>query len=201
MNVILLERIAKLGQMGDVVKVKDGFARNFLLPQQKAMRATEDNRKVFEARRAQLEARNLELKQEATAISEKLDGQTFVAIRQAGDTGQLYGSVSARDISEIATENGFSLDRRQIDLEGSIKELGLHKVKVQLHPEVFVDVSINVARSEDEAARQARGEDVTMIYDEDLGLETYDPDADDNDDDDGLDSSSVDPGAGEQPRI
>ncbi|MEL6225875.1 MAG: 50S ribosomal protein L9, partial [Pseudomonadota bacterium] len=181
MDVILLERIAKLGQMGDVVKVKDGYARNCLLPQQKALRATDDNRKEFEARRSTLEARNLELKSEAEQVAEKLGGQTFVAIRQAGDTGQLYGSVSSRDISELAVEAGFQIERRQVELEGPIKALGLHPVKVQLHPEVTTDVTVNVARSEEEAERQARGEDVTVIRDEGLELETFDPDAMDED--------------------
>lgn len=204
MNVILLERIAKLGQMGDVVRVKDGFARNFLLPQKKALRATDENRKQFEAQRAQLEARNLELKREAEAVAEKLDGETFVAIRQAGDTGQLYGSVSSRDVAELMTEAGFSVDRRQVELLAPIKALGVHPVTVVLHPEVTVTVSANVARSEEEAERQARGEDVTVIRDEDLGLETFDPDAMDDDDDDrgsALDDSAVDPGAGEQPDV
>jgi len=204
MNVILLERIAKLGQMGDVVRVKDGFARNFLLPQKKALRATDENRKQFEAQRVHLEARNLELKREAEAVAEKLKGETFVAIRQAGDTGQLYGSVSSRDVAELMTEAGFSVDRRQVELVAPIKALGVHTVTVVLHPEVTVTVSANVARSEEEAERQARGEDVTMIRDEDLGLETFDPDAMDDDDDDRggpLDDSAVDPGAGEQPDV
>ncbi|MEL6292093.1 MAG: 50S ribosomal protein L9 [Pseudomonadota bacterium] len=202
MDVILLERIAKLGQMGDVVKVKDGYARNCLLPQQKALRATDDNRKEFEARRSTLEARNLELKSEAEQVAEKLGGQTFVAIRQAGDTGQLYGSVNVRDISELAVEAGFQIERRQVELEGPIKALGLHPVKVQLHPEVTTDVTVNVARSEEEAERQARGEDVTVIRDEGLELETFDPDAMDEDDDDrresggdALDDSAVQPDA------
>jgi large subunit ribosomal protein L9 len=204
MDVILLERIAKLGQMGDVVKVKDGYARNFLLPQKKALRATEENKVEFESRRSQLEARNLELKSEAEQVAEKLDGQTFIAIRQAGDTGQLYGSVSSRDVSELATEAGYTVERRQVELEGPIKTLGLHNVKVQLHPEVTVGVVVNVARSTDEAERQARGEDVTVIRDEELDLETFDPDADEDDDrgrrdDDDLDGGVVDPGAAEQP--
>lgn len=202
MDVILLERIAKLGQMGDVVKVKDGYARNFLLPQKKALRATEENRIEFESRRSQLEARNLELKTEAEQVAEKLEGETFVAIRQAGDTGQLYGSVSSRDVADLATEGGFNLERRQVELEGPIKSLGLHNVKVQLHPEVSVGIVVNVARSEDEAERQARGEDVTVIQDEELDLETFDPDADEDDDRDRdrgddapLDDSAVDPEA------
>lgn len=161
MQVILLERIGRLGQMGDVVTVKDGFARNFLLPQGKALRATESNRKRFERERAQLEARDLELKSEAQGVSTKLDGQSFIVIRQAGDTGQLYGSVSTRDIATAVTEGGFSIERRQVMLDRPIKTLGLHEVRISLHAEVIPHVTINVARSADEAARQARGEDVT----------------------------------------
>jgi large subunit ribosomal protein L9 len=161
MQVILLERIGRLGQMGDVVTVKDGFARNFLLPQGKALRATEANRKRFERERAQLEARDLELKSEAQGVSAKLDGQSFIVIRQAGDTGQLYGSVSTRDIATAVTEGGFSIERRQVMLDRPIKTLGLHEVRISLHAEVIPHVTINVARSADEAARQARGEDVT----------------------------------------
>lgn len=178
MQVILLERIGRLGQMGDVVTVKDGFARNFLLPQKKALRATEANRAQFESQRAQLEANNLDLKREAEAIAEKLDGQIFVSIRSAGDTGQLYGSVATRDIAEVVTENGFTIDRRQVVLERPIKNLGLHPVTIALHPEVSVTVQLNVARSEDEAERQSRGEDVTVVRDEKIELETFDPDAD-----------------------
>ena len=177
MQVILLERIGRLGQMGDVVKVKDGYARNFLLPQGKALRATDENKSRFEKDRAQLEARNLELKKEAQAVAEKLEGQQFVTIRQAGDTGQLYGSVSPKDIAEAVTEGGFSVDRRQILLDRPIKALGLHPVQVALHPEVVVKVQINVARSDAEAERQARGEDVTVVREEALDLETFDPDA------------------------
>jgi large subunit ribosomal protein L9 len=176
MQVILLERIGRLGQMGDIVTVKDGYARNFLLPQKKALRATKENIARFESSRAQLEARNLELKKEAEAVAAKLDGQSFVAIRQAGDTGQLYGSVTTRDIVEIVTAGGFSIDRRQVVLERPIKTLGIHPTKVALHPEVVVSVSLNVARTEDEAERQARGEDVTVVRGEGLQLETYNPD-------------------------
>jgi len=176
MQVILLQRIGRLGQMGDVVNVKDGYARNFLLPQKKALRATEENRKHFESQRAQLEANNLELKKEAEAVAEKLDNKIFVAIRSAGDTGQLYGSVATRDIAEVVTEGGFTIDRRQVILERPIKNLGLHPVRVALHPEVIVTVSLNVARSEDEADRQARGEDVTVVKDEKIELETFNPD-------------------------
>ncbi len=161
MQVILLERIGRLGQMGDVVTVKDGFARNFLLPQGKALRATKANRERFEKERAQLEARNLELKSEAGAVAEKLQGKSFIIIRQAGDSGQLYGSVTTRDISAAVTEGGFSIERRQVMLDRPIKTLGLHDVRIGLHAEVEPHVTINVARSPDEAARQARGEQVT----------------------------------------
>jgi len=177
MYVILLERIGRLGQMGDVVRVKDGFARNFLLPQGKALRATDDNKKHFETQRVHLEARNLELKKEAEGVSTKLDGQTFVSIRQAGDTGQLYGSVSTRDIAEVITTGGFSVDRRQILLDKPIKTLGLHEVRVQLHPEVIVKATINVARSTEEADRQQRGEDVTVVREEAPEIETFSEDA------------------------
>jgi large subunit ribosomal protein L9 len=161
MQVILLERIGRLGQMGDVVTVKDGFARNFLLPQGKALRATEANRKRFERDKAQLEARDLELKTEAAAVSSKLDGKSFIVIRQAGDSGQLYGSVSTRDIAAVITEGGFSIERRQVLLDRPIKTLGLHELRIALHPEVVPHVTVNVARSPDEAERQARGEAVT----------------------------------------
>jgi large subunit ribosomal protein L9 len=177
MEVILLERIAKLGQMGEVVRVKDGFARNFLLPRGKALRATEQNRARFETMKVELEARNLELKGEAEAVAARLNGQKFIAIRTAGDTGQLYGSVATRDLAELITAGGFNVDRKQIVLDRPIKSLGLHDITVALHPEVLVKVSINVARSEDEAERQARGEDVTVVKEEKLELETFDPDA------------------------
>lgn len=166
MQVILLERIGKLGQMGDTVTVKDGFARNYLLPQGKALRATEANKERFEQERAQLEARNLELKKEAEAVATKLDGKSFVAIRQAGDTGQLYGSVSTRDIAELITGEGFTVSRSQVQLDRPIKVLGVHPLHISLHPEVVVNVDVNVARSQDEAERQARGEDVTAQADE-----------------------------------
>ncbi len=174
MDVILLERVAKLGQMGETVKVRSGYARNFLLPRGKALRATEGNKKHFEAQRAQLEARNLERRKEAEAVGEKLNGQSFTIIRQAGETGVLYGSVSTRDLAEIMTANGFTVDRNQIVLNQPIKTLGLHTVPVSLHPEVEVQVTINVARSPEEAERQARGEAVTTREEtnlDDLGLE------------------------------
>jgi large subunit ribosomal protein L9 len=160
MQVILLERVEKLGQMGDVVKVKDGFARNFLLPKKKALRATKGNREYFETQRAQLEARNLERKTEAEKVAKKLEGQTFVLLRQAGDRGQLYGSVSPRDVADVVTKGGFSVDRTQFPLDKPIKTIGLFPIAVVLHPEVRAQVTINVARTEDEAERQARGEDV-----------------------------------------
>ncbi|GBE43808.1 MAG TPA: 50S ribosomal protein L9 [Rhizobiales bacterium] len=166
MQVILLERIGKLGQMGDTVTVKDGYARNYLLPQGKALRASETNKLRFEQDRVQLEARNLELKKEADSVAEKLNGQIFIAIRQAGDTGQLYGSVSTRDIAAIVTEAGYSISRNQAQLDTAIKNLGLHPVSITLHPEVIVSVTVNVARSEEEARRQARGEDVTAQDDD-----------------------------------
>lgn len=155
MEVILLERIEKLGQMGDVVTVKPGYARNFLLPRKKAMRATESNRAVFEAQRAQLEAENLKRREEAEAVAEKLDGMSVVLIRQAGDSGQLYGSVTARDISDAVTEAGVTINRNQVAMDKVIKTLGLHAVKVRLHPEVSLDITGNVARSEEEAVTQA----------------------------------------------
>lgn len=171
MQVVLLERIAKLGQMGDVVTVKDGYARNFLLPQGKALRANKANLARFEEDRAQLEARNLERKQEAEGVNAKLDGESFVVIRSSGDTGQLYGSVTTRDIAELLTEKGFSTARNQVVLEAPIKILGLHNVSVVLHPEVTSSVIVNVARTEEEAERQAAGEDVTAERDEDEDLD------------------------------
>ncbi|EEZ32460.1 ribosomal protein L9 [Brucella sp. NF 2653] len=163
MEVILLERIGRLGQMGDTVKVKDGYARNFLLPQGKALRANEANKKKFEGQRAQLEAQNLERKNEAQAVADKLNGESFIVVRSAGETGQLYGSVSTRDIAEIITANGFTLHRNQVELNHPIKTIGLHEVSVSLHPEVLVKVMVNIARSTEEAERQAKGEDLTSI--------------------------------------
>jgi large subunit ribosomal protein L9 len=160
MQVILLERVEKLGQMGEVVKVKDGFARNFLLPNKKALRATKDNIARFDKEKAQLEARNLTLKKEAEGVAGKLEGQTYIVLRQAGETGILYGSVSTRDISDAVTAGGVSLNRNQVVLDKAIKELGLHPVKVVLHPEVRVAITLNVARTAEEADRQARGENV-----------------------------------------
>lgn len=174
MEVILLERVAKLGQMGETVRVKDGFARNFLLPKGKALRATKANIAQFESQRAQLEARNLERKTEAAAVAAKLDGQTFVVLRQAGETGILYGSVNTRDIAAAITEGGFSVVRNQIVLDNPIKSVGMHEVKVQLHPEVRSKVTLNVARNADEAERQARGEDVTIAQEEEEAPEAAD---------------------------
>jgi large subunit ribosomal protein L9 len=160
MQVVLLERVEKLGQIGDVVKVKDGFARNYLLPKRKALRATKANLSYFETQRAQLEARNLEQRKEAEQIGTKLKGKAFVLLRQAGDRGQLYGSVSPRDIADAITKGGFTIGRTQVPVDRAIKTIGLHEVFVVLHPEVRVPVTINVARTDDEAERQARGEDV-----------------------------------------
>jgi large subunit ribosomal protein L9 len=160
MQVVLLERVEKLGQIGDVVKVKDGFARNFLLPKKKALRATKSNMEFFETQRVQLEARNLEQRKEAEKVAKKLQGKSFTMLRQAGDRGHLYGSVSPRDIADAVTAGGFSVERGQVPLDKAIKMIGLHEVFVVLHPEVRVPVTINVARTEDEAERQARGEDV-----------------------------------------
>lgn len=160
MEVILLERIENLGQMGDVVKVRPGYARNFLLPQKKALRANEDNKKVFEAQRAELEARNLERKKEAESVAKKVDGESFVLIRQSSETGVLYGSVSTRDIADAASESGVKIERSQVRLDKPLKSLGVFPVRIMLHPEVDATINVNIARSEDEAERQARGENV-----------------------------------------
>ena len=156
MEVILLERIESLGQMGEVVKVKAGFARNFLLPQKKALRATDGNRKVFEERRAQLEAQNLERKGEAAQVATKLDGLSVVLVRAASETGQLYGSVTARDVADAITGAGVTVGRSQVRLDKALKQLGLEPVRVQLHPEVAVTVTVNIARTPDEAETQAK---------------------------------------------
>jgi large subunit ribosomal protein L9 len=168
MKVILLERVEKLGVIGDVVSVKDGFARNFLLPRSKALRANNANLKVFEGQRAQIEARNAEQRAEAETVGETLDGTSYILIRQAGESGQLYGSVSGRDVSDAINAEGGKVDRTQVILEKPIKTLGVHTVKVRLHAEVTVSVDINIARSQDEADRQARGENViASAFDED----------------------------------
>ncbi|GAB5463582.1 50S ribosomal protein L9 [Hoeflea alexandrii] len=186
MDVILLERITKLGQMGETVKVRDGYARNFLLPQGKALRANAANKARFEAERSVLEARNLERKSEAEQIAEKLDGKTFVVVRSAGETGQLYGSVAARDVIQVLADNGFSIGRSQVDMNNPVKTIGLHTVPLALHAEVNVTVTFNVARSADEAERQLKGEDLSSadaIYgvDEEAAAEAAEAAANDPD--------------------
>jgi large subunit ribosomal protein L9 len=174
MDVILLERVAKLGQIGDQVRVKDGYARNFLLPRNKALRATDANKKKFETQRVQLEARNQELKQQAEAAAAKMDNHAIIVIRQAGQTGMLYGSVSTRDIADALSSDGLNITRQQVILNTPIKNIGVYSVPVQLHPEVEVLVSVNVARSVEEAEKQARGEQLTTREEtnmDDLGLE------------------------------
>ncbi len=165
MEVILLERVSRLGQMGDVVRVKDGFARNFLLPRGKALRATAENRTRFETMKGDLEARSLTLKTEASQVADKLDGKSFTVLRQASESGQLFGSVSSRDLVTLIGDAGFRLNRSQIALNAPIKTIGQHKVPISLHPEVESTITIIVARNEDEAARIARGEDVTQLRD------------------------------------
>jgi large subunit ribosomal protein L9 len=163
MEIVLLERVVKLGQMGEVVRVRDGFARNFLLPQGKALRATPANLKRFETERAQLEARNLDARKEAEGVAAKLTGQSFMVIRSASDGGALYGSVTTRDIADAATKGGFSIDRRQVVLNQPIKELGIHDLIIQLHPEVEATININVARSTEEAELQASGKSIQEL--------------------------------------
>jgi large subunit ribosomal protein L9 len=163
MEVILLERIGRLGQMGDVVRVKDGFARNFLLPRGKALRATTENRTRFEGMKSELQARSLTLKTEAAQVAQKLDGKSFTVLRQASEAGQLFGSVSPRDLVTLISDAGFQLNRSQIALNTPIKTIGQHKVPIALHPEVESSITVIVARNEDEAARIARGEDVTQV--------------------------------------
>jgi large subunit ribosomal protein L9 len=210
MQVILLERIPRLGQMGDVVKVKNGFARNFLLPQGKALRANSANKAKFEAQKLELEARNLERKKEAEAINEKLDGNRYIMVRSAGATGQLYGSVSTRDIAIALEENGFRVGRSQIKLRQPIKLIGVHEVTISLHPEVESIILLNVARSEDEAERQAKGEDLTgrapaatmQEEEDDLDLEDVfdNPEDVELEDDDAQSSVSVEDG-GDQKQL
>ena len=173
MDIILLERVAKLGQMGDVVSVKEGYARNFLIPTGKALRASEANKAKFDEQKAQLEARNLETKAEATALGERLDGQQFVIIRQASDGGNLYGSVTPRDAADVATAEGFTIDRKQIVIREPIKVLGLHPVEVTLHPEVEVTISLNVARSQEEADLQASGKSIQELAAEEEAQAEY----------------------------
>ena len=171
MDIVLLERVPNLGQMGDTVKVKPGYARNYLLPQKKALRATKANLEQFERQRAQLEVSNLERRREAEAVAGKIDGMSVTLIRQAGDSGQLYGSVSVRDLAEAMQAAGVSVDRKQVQLVQPIKMLGLHTVTVALHPEVSIRVTANVARTEDEASRQARGENVNAPVEEERDFE------------------------------
>ena len=202
MQIVLLERIAKLGQMGDVVNVKDGYARNFLLPQGKALRATKSNLERFEEDRATLEARNLDRKKDAEAVDGKLNGESFVVIRQSGDTGQLYGSVTTRDVAELLSENGFDTARNQVVLAQPIKILGLHEVSVILHPEVTSNVTVNVARTQEEAERQAAGEDVTAEQaDEEETIaveEVFDDGVEVNLDEDTTDEEAVEVAASEE---
>ena len=160
MEIVLLERVERLGQMGDVVTVKNGYARNFLLPQGKALRANKDNLSIFEAKRAQLEADNLSRKDDAQKVAEELEGRVVILIRAASESQQLYGSVSTQDIARIVTENGVTIDRKQVVMDKVLKTLGLHEVRVRLHPEVNVSIVINIARSDEEADIQARGESV-----------------------------------------
>jgi large subunit ribosomal protein L9 len=174
MQVVLLERVEKLGRMGDVVTVKDGYARNYLLPQGKALRSTKANLARFERERAQLEARNLELRSEAEAVAARLDGQQFVIIRQASEAGSLYGSVAARDVAEAATAAGFTVERRQIVLDRPVKELGLHPIRIVLHPEVDATIRVNVARSHEEAELQATGRTIQDLRAEEEAAAEFD---------------------------
>ena len=172
MKVILLERVGRMGHIGDEVTVKDGFARNFLLPQQKALRATEANRKRFESERQNIEKRNQERREQAAGVAAGLNGKSVVMIRQAGETGQLYGSVSSRDVADALSADGYSVARSQVNLADPIKTVGLHTVALNLHAEVAVTVTVNVARSEDEATRQAKGEDLTVpVFDDEAAQE------------------------------
>lgn len=199
MEVILLERVAKLGQMGETVRVKDGFARNFLLPKGKALRATKANKERFEGMRQDLEVKNVENRGEAQKIADKLDGKTFVALRQASESGQLYGSVSARDVADLVTEGGFSIARNQVALNAPIKMIGQHKVEIALHPEVEVNVSIVVARNAEEAERVKRGEDITISREAQEEREAaaaaskafFDPEAQQDDEDENADESET----------
>ena len=173
MKVILLERVGKHGHIGDEVTVKDGYARNFLLPQHKALRATEANRKKFAVERVNIEQRNTERREAAAGIASGLNGQTVVIIRQAGETGQLYGSVSSRDVAEALSADGYTVARSQVTLADPIKTVGVHSVPLHLHAEVAVSVNVNVARSEDEAARQSKGEDLTVQTFDDEAAEAF----------------------------
>jgi len=190
MEIILLERVAKLGQMGEIVRVKDGYARNYLLPTGKALRATQANKQKFENQRVELEARNLERKKDAEAVGAKLNGFTFEVIRSAGETGQLYGSVSARDIAEALDAAGYKVSRSQVAMEQPLKTIGMHSVSISLHPEVEVRVTANIARSSDEAARQAAGEDLSQREEIELDLEVFDGDMDGFFEDDTIDANA-----------
>ena len=205
MDVILLERIAKLGQMGETVKVRDGYARNYLLPTGRALRANEANKARFEAERSVLEARNLERKNEAQKVADVLAGKSFIAVRAAGETGQLYGSVAARDIIEILSEHGFNVGRNQVVLNHPIKTVGLHEVVLHLHAEVEIAIQLNVARSTEEAERQEKGEDLTSaeaIYgvDEDAlrPEDFFNPDADFDIDEDEAEETEASEDDGEE---
>lgn len=193
MDVILLERIEKLGQMGDVVSVKPGFARNYLLPQKKAMRATENNRNSFDGQRAQLETVNLEQRGEAESVATKLDGLAFVVVRQASDNDQLYGSVTVRNVAQAITDAGFTVESKQVQLARPIKTVGMHDVIVKLHPEVSVTVRANVARSDEEAEMQAQGRRISRAGDDDDDIvetpfpSSFDPDAGDDSEQSGED--------------
>ncbi len=203
MDVILLERISKLGQMGDTVRVRDGFARNYLLPTGRALRANAANQDRFESEKAQLVARNEERKSDAKGVAETLQGKSFIVVRQAGETGQLYGSVSTRDIAELLAEDGYKVGRNEIELNQPIKTVGLHAITIALHPEVEVEISINVARSRDEAERQAKGEDLTSadaIYGVDDEEEEEFDEETDPDTDSETDSTAV-PAEAEADRI
>jgi large subunit ribosomal protein L9 len=196
MQVILLERVAKLGQMGEVVNVKDGYARNYLLPQNKALWASKENQARFEGQKAQLEAQNLESKVEAEKMAGRLDGEQFVVIRSASDAGALYGSVSTRDAAEAATEAGFTLDRRQVALKAPIKELGIHEVSVRLHPEVEATIELNVARSPEEAELQRAGKSIQELAAEEEAAAEFE--IAELFDDIGAAGLDMDEGAGEQ---
>ena len=176
-DLILLERVDKLGQMGQIVKVKPGFARNYLLPQKKALRATKENLALFESRRVQLEAANLERRAEAAEIGDRLEGLQVVIVRQAGESGQLYGSVSARDIAEAVTAAGFTIERRQVVLDRPIKSTGLHPIRIVLHPEISVAITANVAQSAEEAEMRAKGIDPLALREEDDAAEDAAPGA------------------------
>jgi large subunit ribosomal protein L9 len=178
MNVILLERVEHLGQMGDTVRVKPGYARNFLLPQKKAIRDTETNRKRFDAERSQLEARNLERRQEAEGVAQRAKDMSVVLVRQAGESGQLYGSVAARDIADAVCAGGLTIGRRNVRLDRPIKELGIYQVRIDLHPEVFITATVNVARSAEEAEEQARTGKAFLHTDEEPEAEAPEGEAD-----------------------